>query len=87
MYDIDGYNLFRNDGHSLTSRPFGGMAVFSGVEFLPGYPCRQNVNGIEITIMKVMILPRVTIVGVYRSPAVPVQQLLEALSQLTKFSI
>ena len=82
MYDIDGYNLFRNDGHSLTSRPFGGMAVFSRVEFLPGYPCCQNVNGIEITIMKVMILPQVTIVGIYRSPAVPVQQLLEALSQV-----
>ena len=38
MYDIDGYTLFRNDGHSLTTRPFGGMAVFSKVEFLPGYP-------------------------------------------------
>ena len=82
MYDIDGYNLFRNDGYSLTSRPFGGMAVFSRVEFLPGYPCCQNVNGIEITIMKVMILPQVTIVGIYRSPAVPVQQLLEALSRV-----
>ena len=29
MYDIDGYNLFRDDSQSLTSRPFGGMAVFS----------------------------------------------------------
>ena len=29
MYDIDGYTLFRNDGHSLVSRPFGGLAVFS----------------------------------------------------------
>ncbi|XP_028412534.1 ATP-dependent DNA helicase PIF1-like [Dendronephthya gigantea] len=23
MYDIDGYTLFRNDGHSFTTRPFG----------------------------------------------------------------
>ena len=81
-YDIDGYSLFRNDSQSLTSRPFGGMAVFSRVEFLPGYPCCRNVNGIEITIMKVMILPHVTIVGIYRSPKIPLQHLLEALSQL-----
>ena len=54
-YDINGYSLFRNDSQSLTSRPFGGMAVFSRVEFLPGYPCYRNVNGIEITIMTVMI--------------------------------
>ena len=82
MYDIDGYNLFRNDSQSLTPRPFGGMAVFSRVEFLPGYPYCLNVNGIEITIMKVMILPHVTIVGIYRSPRIPLQQLLEALSQV-----
>ena len=47
-YDINGYSLFRNDSQSLTSRPFCGMAVFSRVEFLPGYPCCRNVNGIEI---------------------------------------
>ena len=82
MYDIDGYNLFKNDSQSLTSRPFGGMAVFSRVEFLPGYPCCRNVNGIEIAIMKVMILPHVTIVGIYRSPRIPLQQLLEALTQV-----
>ena len=82
MYNIDGYTLFRNDRLSLTSRPFGGMAVFSRVEFLPGYPCCRNVNGIEITIMKVMILPHVTIVGIYRSPKIQLQCLLEALSRL-----
>ena len=54
-YDINGYSLFRNDSQSLISRPFGRMAVFSRVEFLPGYPCCRNVNGIEITIMRVMI--------------------------------
>ena len=58
------------------------MAVFSRVEFLPGYPCCCNVNGIEITILKVMILPHVTIVGIYRSPKIPMQCLLEALPQL-----
>ena len=74
--------FFRNDSHSFTPRPFGGMAVFSRVEFLPGYPYCLNVNGIEITIMKVMILPHVTIVGIYRSPRIPLQQLFEALSQV-----
>jgi ATP-dependent DNA helicase PIF1 len=82
MYEIDGYTLFRNDGHCSTSRPFGGMAVFSRVEFLPGYPLCRNINGIEITIMKVMILPHVTIIGIYRSPRIPVQQLLAALSEV-----
>ena len=82
MYNIDGYTLFRNDGVSSTSRPFGGMAVFSRVEFLPEYPRCHNINGIEITIMKVMILPHVTIIGIYRSPRIPVQQLLAALSEV-----
>ena len=82
MYNIDGYNLFRNDSQSLTSRPFGGMAVFSRVQFLPGYPCCRNINDIEITIIKVMILPHVSIVRIYRSPRIPLQQLLEALSQV-----
>ena len=82
-YDINGYSLFRNDSQSLTSRPFGGMAVFSRVQFLPGYPCCRNVNGIEITIMRVMIChAHVTIVGIHRSPKIPLQHLLEALSQL-----
>ena len=82
MYEIDGYTLFRNDDHSLTSRPFGGMAVFSRVEFLPGYPHSHNINGIEITIMKVFILPHVSIIGIYRSPKIPVQQLLAALTEV-----
>ena len=82
VYEIDGYILLRNDGHSLTSRPFGGMAVFSQVEFLPGYPCCHNINGIEITIMKVTILPHVTIIGIYRSPKIPVQQLIGALNEI-----
>ena len=32
--------------------------------------------------MKVMILPHVTIVGIHRSPRIPLQQLVEALSQV-----
>ena len=61
---------------TLTSRPFGGMAVFSRVEFLPGYPHCQNIDGIETTPIKVMILPHITIIGIHRSPKIQVQQLL-----------
>ena len=50
--------------------------------YMPGYPCYHNINDIEITITKVMILPHVAIIGVYRSPAVPVEQLCYALNEV-----
>ena len=92
MYGIEHYNLFRNDGRFVTSRPFGGMAVYSRVEFLPGYPQCLNMNGIEIMIMKVMILPHVTIIGVYRPPRIAVHQLSASINEIltsstTKFNI
>ena len=80
-YDINGYSLFRNDSQSLTSRPFFGMAAFSRVEFLPGYPCCRNVNGIEITIMRVIICQH----GSPKIPLQPVRNLISA-SGLIKFS-
>ena len=93
MYTIDGYSLFRNDS-ALTGivRPFGGTAVYSRTDYFPGYPYCHNLYGIEITIMRFMILPRVTIIGVYRSPRIPVRQLCIALRELltlvsTHFSI
>ncbi len=81
-YNSNNYSLFRNGSHSMSSRPFGGKAVFTRVEFLPGYQRCHNVNGIEITMMKVMILPHVTIIGIYRSPRIPVQQLYAALNEV-----
>ena len=66
MYEIDGYTSFRNDSQSpITSRPYGGMAVYSRVGFIPGYPRSLNIMGIKITIMKLMILPHVTIIAIY----------------------
>ena len=57
MYIIDGYTLFRNDGEpSVTSRPYGGTALYSRVDFIPGYPHAHNINDIEITIMKLTIM-------------------------------
>ena len=70
MYTIVGYNLFRNDSQSFnnTTRPFGGTAVYSRIQFIPGHPYSFNRNGVEITVIRCMDLPHITIIGVYRSP-------------------
>ena len=83
MYAINGYSLFRNDCHSSSNtRPFGGTAVYSRIQFIPGSPYCFNRNGVELTIMKCMRLPYLTIIGVYRSPKVPVTQLCIVLRQV-----
>ena len=37
--------LFRNDSQSTTvnTRPYGGTAVYSKVDFFPGYPCTVKI--------------------------------------------
>ena len=76
MYTIDGYGLFRNDGQSNnTTRPFGGAAVYSRIQFFSGHHYCFNRNDVKMTIMKSMYLPHVAIIGVYRSPKVPITQL------------
>lgn len=83
MYTIHGYGLFRNDGQSNnTTRPFGGTAVYSRIQFIPDHPYCFNRNGVEMTITKCMYLPHVTIIGVYRSPKVPITQLCITLRQV-----
>ena len=57
------------------------MAVYSRVQFLPGYPHIHNINGVEMIIVETMILPHVTILGLYRLPRIPMQQLCVALAQ------
>ena len=42
------------------------MAIFSRVEFLPGYPRKHNVNRIEISIIRTMIFPHVSIMDIDR---------------------
>ena len=80
-YAITGYTLFRNDNNStsITTRPYGGTAVYSKMPFAPGYPL---CNGIEITIIKVTTTPNLMIIGVYRSPKVSVTQMCTALNQI-----
>ena len=83
MYTIDGYSLFRNDGQSNnTTRPFGGTAVYSSIQFIPGHPYCFNRNGVEMTIIKCMYLPHITIIGIYRSPKVAITQFCIALRQV-----
>ena len=83
MYYIPGYELFRNDNSnsSNASRPYGGTAVYSKIPYLPGYPCCNNIHGIELTIIKITSLVDWTIVGIYRSPKVPVRQLCQAIAE------
>ena len=57
----------------------------SRVEFLPGYPVSHNSNG-KITIMKAMILPHVTIIGIYCSPRTSLEQLCRALIEVLSLS-
>ena len=78
------YTLFRKDAPprvSENTRPFGGTAVYSCLDYYPGYPQCANRNGIEITILRFIIIPPVTIVGVYRSPAVSIRELCSAIKE------
>ena len=83
-YSLEEYSLYRNDGQSSSrnTRPYGGTAVYNKVDYLPGYPYNCNMNGIEFTIIRVGMLPDVTIVGVYRSPQISEQQMCIALTNL-----
>ena len=83
IYAIDGYRLFRNDSPStFCMRPYVGTAVYSRVDYYPGYPCCRNTNGVEITVLRFLNPRHVTIIGVYHSPRVPLRKLCVALSEL-----
>ena len=85
MYNIDGYQLFRNDdlaNQDNNRRPYGGTAVYSRIPFVEGYPYSHNINGIEFTIIKVVNNPNFTVIGVYRSPKIPVRHLCSALVEI-----
>ena len=73
LMDNGKYTLFRNDATPLNTqntRPYGGTAIYGRLDYYPGYPHSSNKNGVEITILRFMIIPHITIVGIYRSPAV-----------------
>ena len=70
LYTIDGFQLFRNDGHMTNhnnGRPYGGTAVYSKIPFANGYPYSHNSSGIEFTVIKLADKQELTTIGVYRS--------------------
>ena len=80
MYAIDGFQLFRNDGENQNNgRPYGGTALYSKVPLQDGYPYRRNIDGIEFTVVKIDSNNDLTIIGLYRSPTIPVAILCSAL--------
>ena len=84
FYSMAGYYLFRNDNpiSSNASRPYGGTAVYSRIQYLSGYPYCHNIHGIEVTVIKITSHRDWTIQGIYRSPLVPIRQLCLAMSEV-----
>ena len=65
------------------------LLMSGDIELNPGknpfdleYPVCKNTNGVEITVIRLVTIPHVTIIGVYRSPKVPVSQMCLALLQI-----
>ena len=83
---IDNFRLFRNDAPTSTpeQRPHHGTAVFTCNNYThaQSYPQAFNVNGVEITLVKLVQFPFLVVVSLYRSPRVPLRQLYEASTNL-----
>ena len=82
MYTMDGFQLFRNDAmlnQHTNTRGYGGTVVYSRLPFMPGYPYRHNINGIEFTVIKVTSRVDITVIAVYRSPRTPLRDLTSGL--------
>ena len=88
MYEIGQYTLFRNDDTSnQNQRPYDGTAVYSRLDYYPGYPFHCNRNGVEITVLRLMVAPHITITAIYRSPKVPMIQFCRALNDVLTMSL
>ena len=83
-FEIENYRIFRNDERVVLpgQRPFHGTAVYCCTPCSPRYPKCHNILDVEVTICELECLPSVIIVGIYKSPSVPVRQLYEALRNL-----
>ena len=58
------------------------MAIYSREIFALDYPKKNNLHGVEITILKLHDYKNLIIAGIYRSPKVTLQNLYMALSEL-----
>ena len=45
-------------------------------------PCSNNINGVELTVIKIQNYEHINIIAVYRSPQVPLGQLCSALQHI-----
>lgn len=84
VYQINNLLLFRNDDvvKEQGARPYYGMAIYSKNIFALGYPKKNNLHGVEITIFKLHDYRNLIIAGIYRYPKVTLQNLYMALSEL-----
>ena len=80
MYCLDSYTIFRNVGQSIQDHMVEWRCIANRVEYIPEYPRCCNYNGVEITLMRTMILHHISIIGIYRSPRVPMQDLCSTLT-------
>ena len=62
--------------------PYGGTVVYSCLDYYTGYPYCANTNGIEITVLRFIVIPHISIIGIYRSPARSIEQLCTALQSI-----
>ena len=60
------------------------LSVVIRPDHYPVYPQCANRNGVEITILRFIIITHGTIVGVYRSPAVSIRELSSAIKETTE---
>ena len=74
--------MFRNDAPARNPsniRPYGGTVVYSCLDYYPGYPYCPNTNGIEITVLRFIVIPHISIIGICRPLAQSIEQLCAAL--------
>lgn len=83
------YWLFRNNARSRISQntqPSEGTAVYSRTDYYPGYPYCPNTHDVEITILRFMIIPHVTmIVTIYRSPSVLIRETCDTMKETLNY--
>lgn len=79
---MEGFTLFRNDNHNLNVRPYGGTAIYSQHSFVSSFPLKCNINGIEITTVRLSTLLNVTVIAIYRSPKISVRLLCSSLIEI-----
>lgn len=81
--------MFRNNARSRISQntqPSEGTAVYSRTDYYPGYPYCPNTHDVEITILRFMIIPHVTmIVTIYRSPSVLIRETCDTMKETLNY--